>query len=183
MSSTTLTKLDNRLLLYFYITGVIEGFLILWLLISLPSGPSNLWLFGYSKFRIGMMTAMGAIILGFSYLTFNSLNRYPLTKNISLTFGKIIALTGYFAPLICVFFILAVLYPYYKILGLKPDYVVHEYVILEKTLTLYFLSYNQAISIFNHQYWSYFRQDSKTKLVGKLQNRAWLSFCSHSRGH
>ena len=132
MSSISLSKLDNRLLLYFYITGVIEGFLILWLLISLPSGPSNLWLFGYSKFRIGMMISMGAMILGFFYLTFNAYKRYSLSKKISSTFGKIITLTGYFAPLICVFFVLAVLYPYYKILGLKPDYVVHEYVILER---------------------------------------------------
>jgi len=132
MSLNYPSKLDNRLLLYFYITGVIEGFLILWLLISLPSGPSNLWLFGYSKFRIGMMISMGSIILGFSYLTFNSVKQYSLSKKISLTFGNMIALIGYFAPFICVFFVLAVLYPYYKILGLKPDYVVHEYVILER---------------------------------------------------
>lgn len=132
MSNPNLSRLNSRLLLYFYITGAIEGVIILWLLISLPSGPSNLWLLGYSKLRIAMMISIIGLILGFSYLTFNSIKGYTLSKNLSTRFEHLITNVGYFMPLICIFLVLAVLYPYYKILGIKPDYDIREYIILER---------------------------------------------------
>jgi hypothetical protein len=138
MSNPNLSKLNHRLLRYFYFTGIIEGVLILWLLIRLPSGPSNLWFLGYSKFRIAMMVMVIGLILGFAFLTINSVKGRKLTQKISRGFEILITHVGYFAAVICSFFIIAVLYPYYKILSLRPEYYVREYIILERISPLIF---------------------------------------------
>ena len=56
----------------YLLLGITEGLISLTLLLSIPADPKNAWLFGFSRNRVALITALGLGLLGFLWAFYRS---------------------------------------------------------------------------------------------------------------
>jgi hypothetical protein len=123
MNSVTRPKLYNYLFTYYFATGVIEGLACLWILIQIPSDPKNLWLFGFSKLRLGLI---GLVLGGTTFFLLLLIWKKQKSVILANILDKLLEIYDFSFPGLLLFFTGSVIYPYLKTVTIEPREAIPE---------------------------------------------------------
>ncbi|MBC8504787.1 MAG: hypothetical protein H8D34_08000 [Chloroflexi bacterium] len=126
MARNKVQNLSQFLLVYYSFTGVIEGIIALWLLLSIPTDPKNFWLFGYSTSRLAMIVFLVLAAGAFLILTIKSLRSSKFQGQANANLEKLLDIYDLTFPILITAAIPSVIRPYIKMLTYTPLEVIPE---------------------------------------------------------
>lgn len=116
----TVSTYRIRVLQLFLLYGFIVSVGCLVMLIVIPADPKNIWMFGYSKTRLGIFLGFFSAALLFLGLVIKSLKGTSWLQSVSKWVEKLVNVYGWFFPLWVLGFGVFVLGPYIAIIIKNP---------------------------------------------------------------
>ena len=110
----------NKVLRLFLLYGLIASIGCLVMLIAIPTDPKNIWMFGYSKTRLGIFLGFIVTTLLFLGLVIKSIKDTSWVQSISKWIENLVNEYGWFFPLLILGFGVFVLGPYIAIIIKNP---------------------------------------------------------------
>ena len=110
----------NKVLRLFLLYGLIASIGCLVMLIAIPTDPKNIWMFGYSKTRLGIFLGFIVTTLLFLGLVIKSIRDTSWVQSISKWIENLVNEYGWFFPLLILGFGVFVLGPYIAIIIKNP---------------------------------------------------------------